>query len=119
MLVKSEFALEFDLPQDTTITGLLRLHPSLDPIVRAPETLLVEQQFQNGTTAPLPVEDFIDSFGNRASRFVGPWGRLKVSGSSLVEIEGAPDPIHVHAIQHPVEELPTDVLPFLLASRYC
>jgi transglutaminase-like putative cysteine protease len=118
MLVRSEFALEFDLPQQVAITGLLRLHPSLDPRVRAPEELRVEA-LDGDKAIPIAVDDYVDLFGNRGSRFLGPRGRLRVSGSSLTEIDGVPDPICVEARQHEIEDLPAEVLPFLLSSRYC
>jgi transglutaminase-like putative cysteine protease len=44
----------------------------------------------------VPVEEFRDSFGNRCGRLVAPG-----------------------AVQHPVQDLPSDVLPYLLPSRYC
>ena len=37
----------------------------------------------------------------------------------IVEDPGTPDPADSGAIQHPIEDLPDEVLPFLLASRYC
>ena len=42
MLIRSEFAIEFQLPVDAAMIGLLRLHPSLDERVREPETLTAE-----------------------------------------------------------------------------
>ena len=118
MLIRSEFLIEFHLPQTAALIGLLRLHPSLDFRVRFPEELKAEQVQENLTTT-IPVEDYIDSFGNRCSRFLAPAGRLRLSGESLVITDAMPDPICTEARQHPVEELPTDVLQFLLSSRYC
>lgn len=118
MLVRSQFAIEFDLPHAVAMIGLLRLHPSLDARVRGEERLQVEHRVAE-TVAELVIEDYVDRFGNRCSRFVGPAGRLKVSGESLVEIEAVPDPIHVNAEQHQVENLPSETLEFLLSSRYC
>jgi len=37
----------------------------------------------------------------------------------LVWDNGEPDPVPTHAMQHPVEELPTGCIPYLLPSRYC
>lgn len=120
MLVRSEFAIEFNLPQDAAMIGLLRLHPSLDAQVRAPETLLVEQMnLQSGSHAEVAVQEYLDSHGNRCSRFLAPAGYLRVSGNSLVEIEAVPDPIMTEARQALVENLPSEVLQYLLSSRYC
>jgi len=100
--------------------GLLRLHPSLDAKVRAPEALVVEQMdTQSGNHTQVAVQEYVDSHGNRCSRFLAPWGYLRISGNSLVEIEAVPDPIMTEARQAPVEDLPADVLQYLLSSRYC
>ena len=122
MLIRSEFKIEFHLPQPVAMIGLLRLHPTLDPNVRFPETLRVEHLDGSAPSQrqfDIPVTEYTDSFGNRCSRFLAPAGSLRLSGESLLESEGAPDPIHIQAQQHQVEELPTDVLQFLLSSRYC
>ncbi len=121
MLIHSEFAIEFNLPHTVPMIGLLRLHPSLDSQVRFPESLKVEHLPAEAGAAPAEVEiaEYVDSFGNRCSRFLAPAGHLRLSGDSLITSEGLPDPIRTEARQHPVDELPADVLQFLLSSRYC
>jgi transglutaminase-like putative cysteine protease len=37
----------------------------------------------------------------------------------VVEMDGLPDPINAYSQQAPIEELPAEVLQFLLPSRYC
>ena len=123
MLIRSEFSIDFNLPQTVPMIGLLRLFPTFDPTFRAPEVLQVEhlEYRQNGDPdrITVPISDYTDSFGNRCSRFLAPAGHLRVSGHSLIEFEYVPDPINVNAVQHNVEDLPTEVLQFLLSSRYC
>ena len=118
MLIRSEFVIEFYLPHPAAMVGLLRLHPSLEHRVMFPEQLRVEE-VEGETTKPVAVEEYIDGFGNRCSRFLGPAGKLRLSGESLVTADATIDPINTEAKQHPVEELPTEVLQFLLSSRYC
>jgi transglutaminase-like putative cysteine protease len=118
MLIRSEFEMGFDLPQTVAMIGLLRLHPSLDPAVRGPEVLTVEHLEEDEATR-VPSDDYVDSFGNRCTRWVAPKGRLRVSGLSLVEREAVPDPIETAAVQHQIEDLPTETIQFLLSSRYC
>ena len=65
------------------------------------------------------VERYVDSFGNHCSRFLARAGNLRIYNSTLIEDSGLPDPQAPDAIQHPVEELPSEVLPFLMGSRYC
>ena len=67
----------------------------------------------------MPVHTFIDPYGNRCGRLFAPAGTVRLRGNVVVEDTGLPDEIHPEARQHPVEELPDDVLPFLLGSRYC
>ena len=46
-------------------------------------------------------------------------GRVRLTNDAIVQDSGLPD-IQVASVrQHAVEELPDNVLPFLLASRYC
>ena len=118
MLIRSEFDIQFHLPQTLPIVAMLRLHPSLDPLVREPEELKIEH-IDRDSAMTIETEEYIDSFGNRCSRFLALQGAIRVSGRSLVENDGQPDIICTEARQHPVEELPTEVLQFLLSSRYC
>ena len=50
---------------------------------------------------------------------LAPAGALRVFTDALVNDSGAHDPVALGAPQTPVEDLPDDVLRFLLASRYC
>jgi transglutaminase-like putative cysteine protease len=61
----------------------------------------------------------VDSFGNRCTRFFAPQGHLRLTGESLVERDAFRDPIATEAVQHQIEDLPAEVLQYLLASRYC
>lgn len=38
---------------------------------------------------------------------------------SVFEADPLPDPVALDAVQHPVDELPGEVLTYLIASRYC
>jgi len=118
MLIRSGFAIEFDLPQTVAMIGLLRLHPSLDEAVRGGEVLRVEH-LEGETVATVESDEYVDSFGNRCTRFLAPQGRLRLSGESLVERDAFSDPIETSAIQHQIEDLPPETLQFLLSSRYC
>jgi len=120
MLIRSEFAIEFQLPCDVAMVAMLRLHPSLDRLVRQPEVLGAEHiDRETGNHRHLNIEEYTDRFGNRCSRFVAPQGGLRLAGSSVTEHAGVPDPIETNAIQHQIEDLPHATLEYLLASRYC
>ncbi len=118
MLIKNEFDIQFHLPLPTPMVAMLKLHPSLESQVRCGNDLKV-QHIDRGMTTEVSDSDYEDVFGNRCTRFMAPLGGIRLSGSSIVEIEGVADPIHADAQQTPVEELPSEVLQFLLPSRYC
>ena len=50
---------------------------------------------------------------------MAPAGRLRISTQFMVSDPGTPDAVVPHAAQHPIQDLPDDVLVFLLGSRYC
>ncbi|WP_035349525.1 transglutaminase-like domain-containing protein [Edaphobacter aggregans] len=118
MLIRSEYDIQFHLPAPLTVVAMLRLHPILDFAIREPETLTIEQ-IDLETRRVLEATEYIDGFGNRCQRFTAPMGALRLCGSSMVEWCEEPDETGAGAVQHPVEELPADVLQFLLSSRYC
>jgi transglutaminase-like putative cysteine protease len=111
MLIRLGYEIAFDLPAPTPMLLMLHVHPSRFGSLREPDRVRVEPA--------VPVEEFTDAFGNRCGRLLAPAGALRLSNDTLVEDSGLPDPVCPDAEQHPVEELPPEVLPFLLASRYC
>jgi transglutaminase-like putative cysteine protease len=61
-----------------------------------------------------------DSFGNTVARIIAPPApSVRIWGENYIRDSGLPDAIPEFAVQHPVPELPPDVLQFLLPSRYC
>jgi transglutaminase-like putative cysteine protease len=111
MLIRIGFEFVFEVPAPTPMMLMLSLRPERDSSVRRPGRLRVEPD--------IPIEEFIDGFGNRCHRLVAPAGQLRLWDDLIVEDHGQPDPIVSDAFQHPVQELPTEVLVYLLASRYC
>ncbi len=118
MLIQSEFDIQFHLPCSAPMVALLHLHPSLDTALRSGDELSVEHIDATSSSTLMP-ENYVDSFGNRCARFHAPAGALRLCGKNIVQIPECPDPQPLNAVQHPVEELPSQVLQFLLASRYC
>jgi transglutaminase-like putative cysteine protease len=70
-------------------------------------------------TPAMPIEDYVDHFGNRAWRLVAPVGSLELEYNAIVEVSSSPDLVLPNLWQTPVERLPYDVLPYTLPSRYC
>ena len=124
MLIRSTFDIQFHLPSPAVVVALLHLHPSLDKQLRSTDELLVEHLGTSnlaGQECRVVISpcDYIDSFGNICSRFVAPTGHLRLSGRNLIESEDQPEKIYPNAKQASIEDLPPEVLQFLLPSRYC
>jgi transglutaminase-like putative cysteine protease len=102
------------------MVALLHLHPSLEPDIVSGNELIVE-----ALAAPLPpntvvpTEEYVDFFGNRCSRFSAPAGHLRLSGSNILEVCADAPFLDLDAQQLPLQNLPSEVLQFLLPSRYC
>jgi transglutaminase-like putative cysteine protease len=111
MRIRIGFDLVFDLPAPVPMMLMLHVHPQQAHVLERPERLVVEPA--------VPVRDFIDPFGNRAARIVAPAGKLRLTYDNVAVDSGEPEPSIEGAILHPVDELPDEVLQFLLASRYC
>lgn len=112
MLIKLGYELIFDIPVPRVpMVLMLYTHPDHAHLLQQPEKIHIEPEVQ--------VKDFIDAFGNRAAMIVAPQGKLRITYENVALDTGEPEPTIEGKILHPVEELPPDVLQFLLASRYC
>ena len=111
MLIRIGYEIAFDVPAPAPMVLVLGTRPEWDDKIRRPGQLRVEPA--------VPVEHYTDSFGNRCARLVAPAGRVTFWDDAVVEDSGAVDEQAPDAIQHRVEDLPSDVLMYLLASRYC
>jgi transglutaminase-like putative cysteine protease len=101
----------FELRAPTPMILMLYLHPSRIVDLQHPDLLHIEPF--------LPVQDYFDTFGNRCGRIVAPAGPLRLFNDNIVHDSGAPDVVAPYAQQHLVGDLPSDVMQFLIGSRYC
>src|ERR1700676_3180720 len=111
MMLRLGYDIQFEMPSTVAMVALLNVHPTRVADLRAPDELRVEPE--------TPVESFMDSFGNRCTRFVARQGSLRLSNSTLLQDPGFADQVNYSARELPVQELPTYVLGSLLNSRYC
>lgn len=111
MRIKFGCEMGYEFPQPTPLIARLNSYPVKGLAAVPPEVLTLDP--------PLPVRTFRDVFGNRAVRFVAPAGPLTLSVHAEIEDDGELDPVVPEAVEHPVEDLPEEALPFLVASRYC
>jgi transglutaminase-like putative cysteine protease len=111
MLIRLGFDIQFEIPCPVPMIAVYHVHPSRRADLREPDEPRI--------TPAVPIDEYEDSFGNVCTRFVAPAGRFQLYNSTLIEDSGEPDPVAPEACQIPVEDLPPDVLRFLLGSRYC
>jgi transglutaminase-like putative cysteine protease len=111
MLIKAGFEIIYDCPQPTPMLLTLSPHASRLPDLAAPQRV---------DFAPFVASrSYHDGFGNFCTRIVAPSGQLVISSDFTIRDTGMPDPVVPNAARNPVEELPDEMLVYLLASRYC
>ncbi|HSV13383.1 MAG TPA: transglutaminase family protein [Tepidisphaeraceae bacterium] len=111
MRIKIGFDLAFGISTPTPMLLMLYVHPSRQADLESAEILKLEPD--------IPVETFIDVYGNKVGRIVAPPGDLKIHHSAVVHDSGKHDIPGTEALQHPVNQLLPHILPYLFSSRYC
>ena len=66
----------------------------------------------------VPVSEFVDSYGNLCQRLTVPQGQMRIAVEVTMEV-AAQIAVAPNAPHTPMTELPDNVLPYLLQSRYC
>ena len=67
----------------------------------------------------VPTRPYVDRFGNHCTRLLAPAGPIRFAADYIVADSGLPDAGASGALQHEVDDLPDELLVFLLGSRYC
>ncbi len=111
MRIRLGYNIELEISREMAVVAVLNVHPSRVKDLLEPDVVQL--------LPAVPFEEFRDQFDNRCIRFVAPQGTLRLSNSTLIEDSGDSDPIPENAPQIPVEQVPVEIIPFLLASRYC
>ena len=111
MLIRLGYDIQFDIDALVPMVAILNVHPSRRNDLQESDKVQVDPA--------IATSDYEDLFGNICTRFVAPAGRLRLSNSTVIEDSGEPDPINPDASEIPVDELPSEVLRFLLPSRFC
>ena len=106
MLIQIGYDIAFELPAPAEAFFALSVHPSCQSRLVQPERLEIHPR--------ISFTPFTDSFGNACGRARLPSGFVRFTNHAIIEDDGRPDPIRLHARQHPMNELPAQVLPFLL-----
>ncbi len=111
MLIRLGYDIQFEIPAPVAMVAVLSVHPSREDDLCEPDELRIYPATK--------IAEYIDTYGNRCTRFQAQAGMLKLSGRTLIEDPGFPDAVNPKAREHPVNKLPDETLRFLLNSRYC
>jgi transglutaminase-like putative cysteine protease len=111
MIIRAGYSIHFELAQATPLLLMLHIRPERRLDLITPEALTLSPD--------VPVRTYLDRFGNICSRLTAPAGVLALQNEFLIYDSGEPEQLPVEAPQHPIEELPDDVLQYLMGSRYC
>ncbi len=111
MLIRLGYDIELENSRPQAVVTALNVHPSRRADLVEPDILQVAPN--------VPVNAYTDSFGNLCMRISANAGPLRLWTSTLIRDTGQPDAVNRNATQAPVDQLPPEILRFLLASRYC
>ena len=111
MLIRAGYHIRLTPSMPSPMLATLSVHPSRNKDLVTPHRITTDPE--------LPMYDFVDAFGNVCTRLTAPAGGVTLSCDFTIEDSGLPDRQVPDAIQHRVEDLPDEVLTYLLGSRYC
>jgi transglutaminase-like putative cysteine protease len=111
MLIRAGYDIRYETDVPTPMLAVLSVHPSRNKDLRTVHRVVASPN--------VPMYDYLDAYGNVCTRVTVPVGGLTLSCDFVVEDDGLPDPMPIDGTQHNVEDLPDELLMFLLGSRYC
>jgi len=111
MQIHTGFTIAFDTNGPTPMNLLLNIRPERLNDLITPEVIMFDP--------PVAARQHVDGFGNVCTRIVAPGGRITMSADFVIADSGLPDEDAPDAREIPVQDLPDDVLVYLLGSRYC
>jgi transglutaminase-like putative cysteine protease len=111
MYIRFGYEMQFELSAPTPIMLMLYTHPSQTWTLRRPERLHVETD--------QTIDTFIDGFGNRVGRMIAPAGKTRLWYDNVALDSGQVEQSIEGGTLSKIEDLPSECLPYLMASRYC
>lgn len=111
MLIRAGYDIGFMAHTPTPMIAMLNVHPSRSHDLRTPHIV--------GADIDVPMESYHDGYGNICTRLTVPAGGITLTCDFVIEDQGCADRQSPDAEQHPANALPTDILVYLLGSRYC
>ena len=111
MLIRIGFEIELDSTAPVPMLLALSTHSDTPGRIIGDDLVHVEPD--------VATHRYKDRFGNWITRLVAPTGRTRLFSDCVVKVDGLPDADEPEATQHAIQDLPDDVLQYLIPSRYC
>lgn len=116
MEIRVGYRIEITTAQPTSCMTLLDPHPSRDANLVGQPTPQVTSLADGSEVS---VRQYTDGFGNRCRRLLVPAGGVRFSNEVIVRDPGTPDRWDKQAPEIVPDELPSEVIEYMLSSRYC
>ena len=111
MIIRAGYAIGFECAAVTPMILHLNIHPSRAGDLMSPDVVRTEPIY--------PTDAYLDLFGNRVTRVEAQPGMVTFHNDFAIRDSGSPDETPEDAPLAPVAKLPSEVLVYLVASRYC
>ena len=111
MRIRAGYEITYECPAPTPMLLMLSVRPERLADLESPDLI---------QTAPhVPLRQYRDQFGNLCTRILAPPGRMTLSADFVIRDSGQQDAVFPEAEQWAIDQLPDDVIVYLLGSRYC
>jgi transglutaminase-like putative cysteine protease len=111
MKIRCGYEISYDVRHPSPMMLCLNVHPDRTRDLLGPDEVAFDRSVRPS--------EYRDVFGNRCQRILAQPGPLTITNEFMIRDDGLPDEVAPYAIQHQVEDLPPEVLVYLLGSRYC
>ena len=111
MRIRCGYEISYDVRQHCPMILCLNVAPDREPDLLSPDVVAFSR--------PVARTEYRDMFGNRCLRIMAEPGPLVITNDFMIRDSGELDAVVPEAEQHAVEDLPPEVLVYLLGSRYC
>jgi transglutaminase-like putative cysteine protease len=111
MQIRFGYELVYLTPAPVHMILMLHSQPATGQRLLTPDNVRVEPD--------VPLQFYTDGYGNTCTRLELLAGSTRITADALLEDSGEPESEVLAAQEHPVRELPSEVLVYLLSSRYC
>lgn len=111
MLIRIGFEIDLESPAPVPMLLALSIHSDMPGRLIGQDYVRVLPECRT--------HRYLDRFDNSITRLVTPHGLSRIWSDCVIEVDSQPDPQLPLSRQHPIPELPDEVVQYLIPSRYC